>query len=94
MRILTIGECKHISNGQRESFKEVVGFEENLIQKIIQMGTVLFSVEECKKKKKKFLKEKQCVRVWGCVHACLCVYCHGESRNTEVKFRIGKSIDA
>lgn len=64
-----------------------------LILKIIQMGIVLFAVEECKKKKK-ILKEKECACVWACVHACLCVYCHGKSRSTEVKFRIGKSIDA
>lgn len=93
MRIFTVGKYNHISNGQRESFKEEVGFEENFDSEDHPDGNSIICSRGMQKKKK-ILKEKECACVWACVHACLCVYCHGKSRSTEVKFRIGKSIDA
>lgn len=45
------------------------GLRKILILKIIQMATVLFAIEE---QRKKFLKENWCARVWG-----VCAYVFG-----------------
>lgn len=52
MRIFTIGKCNHISNGQRESFKEEVDFEGNFDSEDHLDGNSIICSRGMPKKKK------------------------------------------